>query len=319
MMSKLIERFFQRAPEQPWKKGILPFPEAEIDLIQPNEMAMLILSWNPVNPIPIDSTSRLSRYGPTSFCAKYMSWLDTIFEILGTTDTFTKAQLLDALRWALKWECIEVIPGPYNKSLSGRRFTKIQEFTGLTNKRELADGGEGPSSAVAMQSAVKRLRTVPTLPISLPITRLPSDYESGMNSFIARYETSDRDPEGVPGPSIAAFLRRAATALDLNCPAHNLFLVIGYVLTRVTPPPIATAYSKREPERFTLVDGAKTNTPKDEWYFVFVVRCLMWNNPEITLESPGIAPVATVIKVIGKYLPIGLFVPNRFLFIVYRA
>lgn len=298
LMHQVIDRFYQRSHDRPWKDPIVPFPASELDIIQPLDLASMIMSWNPDTSrcIPLAPSTRYIRCGPLSLSKKGMSWVDTMFETMRAGSLLTVNQWLEALRSALRWECIEIIPGPYNGCLSGRRFTRVLEYTGFNTNKKRA---RRETPAEAMESAVKRLRTVTRLPLSVPLEETPADYASGMRVVLQRYDKSTSDPEGVPGAHISAFLRRAAAALDLDEPSHNLCLLIGYVLSRNTPPPIATCYSRLSPERFVLADGTKLGTPRDQWYFIFMIRCLMWLCPEVNREEPGHCPASIVLKIFG--------------------
>lgn len=72
-----------------------------------------------------------------------MYWLYAIFEVVNIGEVLSAKDWQEALTSALRLECIEVIPGPYNGVLSGRRFTKVLDYTGLDRIGNDNLGGKG--------------------------------------------------------------------------------------------------------------------------------------------------------------------------------
>lgn len=323
-MNNMIKKFYQCPSKDSWRalpvSSQIAFPSAHIDALQPADLAALILHWNPDKHSPKipETGKRFPGTSVTTFCKAGMYWLYAIFEVVTIGEVLSAKDWQEALASALRLECIEVIPGPYNGVLSGRRFTKILDYTGLDrigNDNLGGRGRRGPrnqeagaSQAAHFSHAIAHVRQIPQFPLAVPLTQLPGEYVSGMNSLIAKYTTKP------PRPQYSSFFRRAANALQLNNPAHNLFVLMGYVLTMVSPPPVADPFDRNEPDKFTLSAGVKLSAPRDEWLFIFVVRCLMFCEPEIVCaETPGVATSSDIIKLPGKLYHSSMAENNLFL------
>lgn len=311
VLKPLIKDFYQFSLEEQWVGCSCQFPKAQTDILQYSKVAQLMLLWTDLPDFAVNKPGCLKSIQRNSFVKPGMDWLDAMIETIITGRySITQREWECALVEALKKGSVGILLGPWNGSLSGRRFTRIIDYTGIdtisySTAVERTNSGNNILKPVSKKGPItlnknsaefrtslqslfaKRAREAVALPMVIPLQVLLADYFSGMRSFIARYKTSGKQisgnkthRHGGSKQNIANFVWRAVGVLQLNNPQHNLFLLIGLILSRCRPPPIGIGYNALRLQYKKLEFGRKAGAVKDEWYFIFIVRCLMYSDPE---------------------------------------
>jgi hypothetical protein len=230
-----------------------------------------------------DSNSEGKSSTEFPFQSKHMTWAHQLKMSLAAIgiDKMTVFSIETRLEKIFKDEQIEIIPGLYRGSLTGRQWMKmIEAIPDAIHSR----ARQTPRMIAAYDHSILREATPINLihtkvnGVKFPLSALPELYQDGRKEFVTQYfDSADSKKQ-----SIGNVLLRLTENICIENEMDRLFLTIAFFLQLRRPLPSCNGEDQHPKYR-----SHKVGHVKSRWIFMFMFLMKYWKNSNGVTPEPG--------------------------------